>query len=571
MNRRSFLQFRTPSDTEQLQSGIEPYTGSWTAAEVSHLLRRTTFGIRAADVAQLQALSTSQAVDLLLTPPTGIPQPVNHYTIGYGADGLVAVGDTWTDQAVNGFYEFGRMASVKLWLLERMRLQELTIFDKMALFWHNHFALEEINAYPADANDIYHYFTTINQNTLGNFKALTRAITLNPAMLHYLNGILNNKYVPDENYARELQELFTVGKGPDSHYTEDDVKAAARVLTGYRINEIGVHSFIFDSNAHDNTNKQFSDFYGNTIIQGETGTLGASSPPELDNFLNMIFANAEVAKFICRKLYRFFVYHHITPNIETNVIVPLATIFRDNNYEILPVLSALFKSQHFYETLNRACIIKSPVDFVVGLCREFNIPFWTGTLGSDAPWLFPPTGWQLLAVNKYKCAEKLLFECQYENMHLANPPSVAGWPAYYQEPMFYETWINTDTYGKRMEWVYKLCHQGIATDNLWWSNPNSFTLKINHIAFAQSLPNPSDPNALVNDAISRLYSYSVPQNFKDLVKAFLLSGQTSDYYWSSAWADYVSQPTNITFKNIVETRLRDMLTYLLTQAEYQLF
>jgi uncharacterized protein (DUF1800 family) len=574
MNRRSFfeqLAFRQNSFAEQQQqAGLEPYTGTWATPQVCHLLRRATFGIRASDIATLQGLGMATAVDLLLTPPANVSQPINYYMagVGLGVDGVVPLSDVWVDKLVSGDVnpEIGRMESVKLWLLERMRLHSPTVFDKMTLFWHNHFAVEELHIYPANANDLYHYFNTIDQHALGNFKALTRAITLNPAMLYYLNGVWNNAVAPDENYARELQELFTIGKGVDAHFTEDDVKAAARVLTGYRVNQIGTHSFYFDPAAHDTANKQFSAFYNNTVIQGGTAAYGAASPPELDALLDMIFAQAEVAKFICRKIYRFFIYHDITPSIETNIIVPLSNIFRDNNYNILPVLQTLFKSAHFYESLNYACLIKSPIDFVIGLCREFNIAFWTGT--SNA-WVVNTQ--QMLAANAYRCADKLLFETKYENMHVANPPSVSGWQAYYQAPMYNRHWINTDTYGKRMEWVYRLCHDGISTGGLWWSSPGSWTLKINLIGFAQSLSNPADPNVLVQDALVRLYSYPVEQDFKDYLKSFLLSGQTSDYYWSDAWADYIAEPNNLTYKNIVESRLRDLLSFMLTQAEYQLF
>src|SRR6478672_11169439 len=147
-------------------------------------------------------------------------------------------------------------------------------------------------------------------------------------MLRYLNGYLNTATAPDENYGRELQELFTIGKDPVTNlapYAEDDVKNAAKILTGHRING-NTFSYFFDATRHDSTDKTFSTFYNNTVIKGRTGAAGAQ---ETDDLLNMIFAKNEVSKFIVRKLYRWFVYYVIDETTEANVIEPLATIFRD--------------------------------------------------------------------------------------------------------------------------------------------------------------------------------------------------------------------------------------------------
>jgi uncharacterized protein (DUF1800 family) len=576
MNRRSFLQSLRPRDGQAIQSGLSPYTGTWGNTQIAHLLRRTTFGIRAGDIAQLQSLAMSATVDLLLTSPnaTTIGTPINYYLDSDGGFGGVALGNTWHDAAITyENYEPARINSVRVWLMRRMWAQELTVFDKMAFFWHNHFALEANEIYSAKRN--YRYCLTLNQYALGNFKQLVRAITLDPAMLDYLNGRYNNANAPDENYARELQELFTVGKGPDSHYTEADVQAAARVLTGYGYlnnpfdsNPFDEFSFGWsnyygwtDYNLHDAGNKQFSAFYNNTVVQGISGAGGIN---ELDALLNMIFAQQEAAKFICRKLYRFFVYYDITPQIETDIITPLADIFRNNNYEIIPVLSALFKSEHFYDSLNQACQIKNPLDFTMGLCRQFAIPFWTGVSTN-----FFIQNWQVSVANRDRCIEAFRQHCEQTAMSPLDPPSVSGWTAYYQEPLFYELLVNADTYAKHMELVHLLCNAGVLVSTPY-SNPSSFLLKINFIAFAQSLSNPSNPNILIDDALIRLYAYPVAQAFKDYLKSFLLSGQTADYYWTNAWADYTANPNNVTYKTIVESRLRSMIEYMLSQAEYLL-
>ena len=204
---------------------------------------------------------------------------------------------------------------------------------------------------------------------LGNFKTLVKEVTIDPAMLLHLNGYVNSKQAPDENYAREMQELFTVGIGDDSLYTEDDVIAAARVLTGWRINSDPLASY-FDTAAHDTGAKTFSAFYNNTTIPGST-----NGDQELDALINMIFATTETSRFICRKLYKWFVYYEIDDATEADVITPMAAVLQSNNYDIKSALSVLFKSEHFFDTINQACYIKSPFDIIVGTLREFNVSF----------------------------------------------------------------------------------------------------------------------------------------------------------------------------------------------------
>lgn len=545
INRRSFLSRFAPlraknevAQQQQSSSTLAPYTGAFGTPQITHLLRRTMFGISKADLQTLQGMTLDQAVNLLLTVPTSSPAPpINHYST---TDPDVPLGQTWINAPFNSVFEGQRRNSTKLWWMNLMRTPATpSIFEKMVLFWHNHLATE--SDVVGSALLLYNHLLTLRQHSLGNFKQMVHDVTIDPAMLRYLNGVQNTKNNPDENYARELQELFTVGKGTDSHYTEEDVQAAAKVLTGYRIN-FTTFTYFFLPTAHDTSNKQFSAFYNNTIIQGQTGTAGEN---ELTALLDMIFATQEVAKHVCRKLYRFFVYYEITDQIEADIITPLANIFRDNNYEILPVLSALLRSEHFFDSYYSDCVIKNPLDFFVGMCREMQIPF-----PSDE-------------VLVYQATERIRTQCTNLQLNPCDPPSVSGWPAYYQEPSFHELWINTDTFSKRMEIGSTMCNNG-------YQIIVGQRLKIDHVGFTLTFDNPSDPNALVDEAVLRLYSYDTDQEFKDYLKSFLLSGQTADYYWSDAWAEYTSNPTDTNAYNTVNSRLKAMFEYMLTQAEYQL-
>lgn len=558
MDRRSFL---TPSKkipfapdlstfkVARTNSGLTPYAGPFGTNEIIHLLKRTMFGAVKADVDYFKTKTLSQAVNELLTAPVTQPlPPVKNYANSVTAgdpDQAIAAGTTWVNiNTTDGGVDSQRVGSLKAWWTGLMINQNRNILEKMVLFWHNHFATETASI--GRGIWCYQNNAVLRKNAIGNFKTFVKDITLDPGMLRFLNGYLNTNTAPDENYGRELQELFTVGKGVNNGappYAEADVKAAARVLTGWAINNT-TNTSTFTSTKHDITNKQFSSFYNNTVITGKSGAAGAN---ELDDMLTMIFATNEVAMFLCRKIYRWFVYYDIDAATEANVITPLAQIFRNNNYEIKPVLDALFKSEHFFDVLNQGCQIKSPVDLNISLCREFGITF---PLSSDV-------------VNAYYMWDYLRATSSNMQQNIGDPPDVAGWKSYYQAPQFYEIWINSDTYPKRNQFTDTMSNAGYTR--------NGKTIKIDFIAFAKTLPNPSDPNALIADSITYLFRLPLSQTSMDqLKKDIILSGQTSDHYWSDAWNLYLANPNDVTNATIVKNRLRDLYQYLMKLAEYQL-
>jgi uncharacterized protein (DUF1800 family) len=427
----------------------------------------------------------------------------------------------------------------------QMVSQERNLLEKMTLMWSNHFSTEADVI--SQAIWCYQINAVARKNALGNFKQLVRDITLSTGMLRYLNGYLNTNTAPDENYGRELQELFTVGKGADNAtqaFSETDVKTAAKVLTGWQVNGT-TNAAVFTSSRHDSTNKQFSSFYGNTIITGRTGATAGDL--ELDDLLNMIFSVSDVSRHICRKLYRWFIYYDIDAGTEANVIEPLAQVFRSNNYDIKPVLSALFKSEHFFDALNQGCIIKSPVDIITGLCREFNVQF---PLVSDY-------------AGNYNCWQTLNSLSISFQQNIGDPPNVAGWQPYYQAPQFHEIWINSDTFPKRNQFTDQMLSNGYTRGGK--------NIKIDPTLFAKSLPNPGNPNKLISDSILYLFRLPLTQASMDqLKKDILLGGQTSDYYWTNAWDAWIANPNDTVNANIVKTKLTSLYQYLMKLAEYQL-
>ncbi len=559
MDRRDFLTAGKPkkkapaqSKTGQIVSpartlsGINPYTGAWGTNEVIHLLKRTMFGAKKADVDYFASLTMNQSVDELLNPtaPDPLP-PVKEYTTSTQPgtpDANIAQGTTWVNDINNdGTVQSQRMASYKKWFTGVLINQDRSIREKMIFLWIDKFGNEANEV--GYANWIYRQHTTIRQHCLGNYKQMVRSMTLDLAMLRYLNGYLNTATAPDENYARELQELFTVGKGPDSKYTEADVKEAAKVLTGWQIN-FNTYQTVFNPARHSTVAKTFSSFYNNTVIPGRTGATAGDQ--ELTDLLNMIFAQNEVAKYLVRKFYRWFVYYEIDAATEANVITPLADIFRSNNYEIKPVLSALFKSEHFYDVLNQGCVIKTPADIVIGSMREYNVPM---PLATD--WNTSYGHWNTLY------SFMILM-----GLNLHDPPNVAGMPAYYQEPLFHELWITSDSLPKRNQFTDVMTNSGYIR--------NGFRMQFDFVNYARTLTNPGNPNDLIDEALKYLYRMNVSPQVKQQMKTqMLLTGQQYDYYWTNAWTAYIANPTTANF-NTVNVRIRDLFRYIMNLSEYQL-
>jgi uncharacterized protein (DUF1800 family) len=528
-----------PAERITLLGGLTPYNGPWGYAQAAHLLRRTSFGLKKSDLDALIPLTMDSAVNTMLTVATNPPAPpVNNYNNPEFTDPVVPLGQTWINQPYELEAEGYRIESWRGWWYDRMLQQNTSILERMTLFWHNHFATQTEIVYWG--RSVYEMNQLLRENALGNFKQLVKAVTTEGMMLVYLNGYLNTKGAPDENYARELQELFTIGKEGAQQYTEDDVVAAARVLTGWKINFPTNNNTYHYPVDHDFDNKQFSSFYNNTVIQGSV-----DGNAELDAMLDMIFERPEVAEFICRKLYRWFIYYNIDDNAEQNIIQPLATIFRANNYEIKPVLEALLKSEHFFEAAQTGCFIKTPVDIAIGTLRTFNV-----NIPDSTPWDE--------FVGRYYLSAYL------GNMSMlpGDPPNVAGWQPFRQTPQYYRAWINGDT----------LRNRNLFTDILtayYLETPND-QITIDLLAFAGQFSDPGNPVTLVEDITKLLFPLPLSATKKFLLKSILLSNLPLDSYWTAAWNAYVSNPNDPMVQEVVKSRLLAMHLYMTRLAEYQL-
>lgn len=530
-----------PTGLDLGAGSIANYTGAWGDSQVKHLLRRTLFGFDKSDIAFFKSMSMSDAVDYIMNIPGTQPSPpVNGYNTSTSIDPDISAGQTWVNGPDNNDFTAQRRNSLYSWSMQQILTPDRHIREKMTFFMHNHFATEvEQVASPIIA---YNHHKMLRENCLGNFKDIVKKVTVDVAMLIYLNGYLNTKTAPDENYARELLELFTLGKSPESQYTEDDVKAAARVLTGWRININNLTSFFSDV-VHDTNNKTFSAFFNNTTITGKTGAAGAT---ETDDLINMIFAKEDVvARFVVRKLYRYFVYYVIDTDIENNIIIPLANDFKQN-WELKPLVTALLKSEHFYDSNNMGCYIKNPLDVFSTFIKNFKVEFPTSPVE-----------------DVHQAYYTIFIGAAVSGLTYGNPPNVSGWTAYYQTPQYYQLWLNSDTLPKRIMYTVAMM--------VGLQYRGGKKLQADVIAFAQQFSDPSDPNVLIQESIDLLYAMDISSTHKTSLKqSTLLFGQTNDIYWTTAWNDYMANQGDATKKATVTTGLQLMLKYLLDLAENQL-
>jgi hypothetical protein len=527
-NKKRVVNGRELTEIERVNpitSGLAAYTGSWTTTEAVHLLRRTGFGFKKTEVDTLVGLSVNSAIDLVLNIDTTPPAPpVNFYNNDEPDENGLPYGADWTNDPFVGT-EIGndtnnqRTDGLSSWSLGLALNQDITIREKMTLFWY-HFIPIDFYQIAQSSNEFcntnsaricYSYMKMFRDNATGNFKSLIRNMATQPAMMFYLNNQANTKTAPDENFAREIMELFTLGKDISNVYSEADVVQAAKVLTGWR-------------------------------VQG----LNTTSPTT--NFV------VNLHEYICRRLYRFFVYYDIDANIEANIIVPLAQFFVANNWNMLPVLEKLFKSEHFFDMANRGVYIKAPLDIIVGTMRTFNINYnVSDPTNHDAQY------------ELWKNFNEALYGMQQA---MGSIPNVAGWQAFYQKPSFHEYWINSNSIQRRYGLVENMFSGFDMT-----KNGLTTRIEVDIIWFVRQFPNAIclDPNSLVSECIKYLLPIDLSLDQKNIIKAqSLLSGQSTDYYWTNAWAAYTSNPSDVTNETIVKTRLRSLLLTIVEYAEYQL-
>jgi uncharacterized protein (DUF1800 family) len=365
---------------------------------IKHLYNRAGFGISYTDLNKLSRRNIDKAVENLLSAPkqsadlsTVNPSEVKQQMVRQselGAKKELTEQEKEERQTITRTQN-EQSRQLNLDWVQRMISTENPLVEKMTLFWHGHFACRSNNPmFAQQLNNIQRKYA------LGSFKALLVEVSKSAAMLQYLNNQQNRKNRPNENFARELMELFTIGRG---NYTEQDVKESARSFTGWTYNKEG--DFEFKKALHDDNIKVFF---------GNTGNFDGSA------IIDQILDKPATSVFICRKLYGFFV--NDTPN-EVH-IKELSNYFYRQKYDIGGLMQKMFSSDWFYSKENIGSKIKSPAELLVGLSREFHVTY-----------------------NK----PQVLIQLQSNlGQYLFNPPNVAGWPGG-------QNWIDSSSLMLRMK------------------------------------------------------------------------------------------------------------------------
>ena len=542
---------------------LDQYTTVLTPKTAAHLLRRATFGPTQAEIAAFTGLTAAQAVQQLIANAQYSPPPPVDID-----ESKPTAGQTYLDKPYDNDRSFDFGQFVKYWWLGLMTSQTVpvSLLDKLALFWQNHFVTtrETVNDY----RFLNRYLLLLRNNALGNVKTLVTAITKDPAMLHYLNGNENEVGHPNENYGRELQELFTVGVydgNGNKTYTEDDVKAAARVLTGwqytnYEQNGSTTFATLFTDARHDGTNKTFSAYYNNTVIVGravsQPGTNSAGDD-ELNDLVTMLLAHPQSARFICRKLYRWYVNPNVTPAIETGIIIPLAQFFVSGNFAIQPVIEKLLTSEVFFDQTNVGAIVKSPAELAIGSLRFFNQPV-------------PDMTTDYTAYKNY--FNFVYYQMQDMLMPIMDQPSVFGHEPYYQTG-YSKLWINTTTIGVRSNFMNAFVYPYLQIKP-------GYTMGVDVLAWATSLQpnftNVSGTPAITCDEVltgfvQNMFVHDLLPTQRDfLIDTIMMSGIPRST-WIFEWNRYRSDPNDPERRFTVLYRLQNLLKQLFSMAEYHVF
>ena len=536
---------------------LDNFSGNWTSKEARHLLKRTSFGITEVLVSEAVSLGLPGTIDKLFEQ-SPLPEPPSKYLLDGTGNGEIIdpdanYGETWINgspiptsansQEKNKILK-SRTKSLYAWSFLQMQNAEISIREKLTLFWHNHFVAENTNPHRE-----YFYISILRNNALGNFKELTKQITTDPNMLIYLSGSQNSNTAPNENYSRELLELFSIGKGAAvgngdyTNYTEDDVVQMAKALTGWKVkglNNPDTLTSFFSNNKHTTGDKNLSYRFNNAIIS-ENGE------NEYKDLIDKIFEQEECSKFIMKKLYRWFVNAEISEDIETHIIEPLAENIRNNNYEIEPALKILLASEHFFE--NTFCMIKSPIDLILSATKSLLLSAPTSSINEE-----------------YEFALILYLATSDIGQSIFHHPDVAGWKAYYQKPLYYKTWVNNYLLPKRLEYCKVLVTGGILLiDEKSYIVPPLVPV----LLIVSSITTAEDPIILIRSLTNQLFNYEISQNQIDSLKDILIPG-LPDFEWTIEYLDYLEDPSDNDLRTSIENKLRNLIGTMVQMSEFQI-
>ncbi|MEL6853338.1 MAG: DUF1800 family protein, partial [Bacteroidota bacterium] len=413
-------------------ASLQPLVGNLGVRRAAHLLRRAAFGGSRAEIDAFANMSVSQAVTALLDFP-GIPAPPQDPGSGQSFNS-------------NGSITVFEPEIVSWWIYHAVNPNVApTAFHKLVFFMHTCVTVSwEVVREPTWWWYHKNWMMTFADKS---YRELMQKMSVDMAMGRFLNLDTSTKNAPNENYARELLELFTVGKGPQigpsnyTNYTEDDIRTIAKVFTGFNTNwwydnssywdsDYGHPVLVADPSEHDISDKTLSAAFNNATISGRSSRSGMFD--EVNELIDVIFAQEATSEFLVRKLYRYYVHYQITPEIEQDIIQPLAQTFRNSDFHWEPVLTQLLNSRHFYDADDA-----TPDDDVIGGLIKTPFELWAQNMryfGSYIPNLDNDRSGIQSWIYGYQ------WKLQELGMYVWAPPSVAGYEPMYQEPDFNRYW-----------------------------------------------------------------------------------------------------------------------------------
>jgi uncharacterized protein (DUF1800 family) len=411
-----------PSGSLDMLTALQSYRGSLNDRLAAHLLRRAGFGASPQDLAHYAAMNAGDAVESLVHfQNAALPAPPDdlHDQLAFGAD---AMGKQALEMAANKLQQ-QKLRSLQLWWLNRMLSSPAPLQEKMALYFHGHFttaAIQKNVLIPLvfDQNQLF------RANALGNLRELARSVSKDPAMLRYLDGAKNVAQDPNENYAREFMELFTLGV---DRYSEQDVRESARAWTGLRYRPL-MGTVVLDPRFHDDGVKTFL---------GQTGNFGP------DDIVDIVFEQPQCARFFATSLLNTFVYNDPEPQL----VDAVAALLRKNNFELAPVVSTIFRSNVFFSDRAYRALVKSPAEFVVGTYKA-------------------------LGLNEVD--DRAVLAMRNMGQILFFPPNVSGWP-------HGQSWITSATLIARQNFVAQLANSQMLQQSSWL---HSLPMKSREVASA---------------------------------------------------------------------------------------
>jgi uncharacterized protein (DUF1800 family) len=371
-----------------------------TFEQSKHLVERTGIGAELEMIEKLSRLTKQQAVDYLLNMPSDYLVPLPNFTSFNNLKKIRSKKDPDSRFKANKKVRQER-GVLQRWAIDQLLKNPTALQERMTWFWHNHFTSSIVRS-GRTINLMRDQTLLVRKQALGNFSDLLKQISYDPLMLIYLDGQSNRKGKPNENFARELLELFTLGEG---NYTDQDVKEVARAFTGWRLNK----------NNDVKLRKKLHDG-GQKVILGKTGRFSS------DDVLNILLKHPKTAEFVATKLWHEFIS---TDKPETATIKRWAHTFRSNNYEIKPLLQDIFSSDAFWNDQYKGTLIKSPIDIVVGTLRTLDLE------------------------DKNLPLRSLQVQLRKMGQDLYNPPNVKGWPGG-------ESWVDGVTLPVRQQFLRRL-------------------------------------------------------------------------------------------------------------------